>query len=70
MGAVPALGEAGFSEVPGGELMECHTANNEQGSHQRGKIYIIKSQAGKGDKWWHNKDKCEQTYARPVNGAQ
>lgn len=70
MGAVPALGEAGFSEVPVGELMERHTANNEQRSHQRGKIYIIKSQAGKGDKWWHNKANSEQTHARPVNGAR
>lgn len=34
-----------------------------------GEIYIIKSQAGEGDKWGHNKAKCEGACERPENGA-
>lgn len=47
----------------------CQTANNEQRSHRREKIHVIKSRAGEGDKWWHNRTKCARTRARLVNGA-
>lgn len=50
----------------------CQTANNEQRSHRRGKVHIIKSQAGAGDKRWLHKAKRVRTGKRgPVmRGAQ
>ena len=49
-GAVPALREAGFPEVPVGERMWWQTANDEQQGHQRGKMPTSKRQAGEGDR--------------------
>lgn len=68
-GAGPAPGVGGLASQG---FQGCQTANNEQRSHRRGKVHIIKSQAGAGDKRWLHKAKCVRTGKRgPVmRGAQ